>query len=84
SVDIEEALGAVLPMAGLGTPPPNTFGAAPMPRVCARYALQIARSIKLAERAGEVGDALLDRRMQGQIELIVARAAGRCPTLIAV
>ncbi len=79
-VDIEEALGAVPPMLGLGAPQRN-LGSAPMPRVCARYALQIARSIKLAERAAAVGDATLDRRMQGQIELIVARAAGRCPQL---
>ena len=81
NVDIEEALGAVLPAAGLGGPPPEALGDAPMPRVCTRYALQIARSLKLAQRAAATGDVAARGRVQGQVAQIEARARCRCPQL---
>ena len=81
SVDIDEALGAVLPALGLGAPSRGSLGDFPMPRVCARFAHQIARNLKLAERAARVGDRVLEGRLEGQIQLIEGRAASKCPQL---
>jgi len=74
--DLDMALGAVFP-AG----PDQSLGDYPMPRVCGRYSLQIARYLKLVERAEVVGDRVLAERIQGQVLLIEARAATRCPQL---
>jgi len=81
SIDIDEALGAVLPAAGLGEPPKDKLGTYPMPRVCGRYALQIARILEQAERAASAGDMVVAERMQGQVQLIAGRAARKCPQL---
>jgi len=81
SVDIDQALEAVPPMLGLGGAGSPSLGDAPMPRVCSRYALQISRSLKLAQRAAAAGDSVTQGRVIGQANLIAARARNKCPQL---
>lgn len=81
SIDLDEALGALLPGLGVGAPSRSSLGDFPMPRVCARFANQIARNLKLAERAEKIGDDELEARIHAQVGLIAMRAEPRCPQL---